>query len=239
MAQTDKATEIKKLKKELTDQFGEFIPDGSDPISLHKQWVMALFPPKTKETLAGTPTQEEPDNDLLFRALTMAKLSNIDVRSGLLYILDGKVIINIDGLVAIADQTGQYGGTCKVEYHFDDAKKVESVTVGIYKVIGDHVLTPEQVVYMDEYDTKEGLWMEAEEGGKKRSMLKKVGLAHAIRASFTVCAGLYIPEEIGHGRLTKDDAAKKSEMEADITKALKKNKKNGTPAIIKAAPKKV
>jgi hypothetical protein len=117
----------------------------------------------------------------------------------LLYIKDGKVIINIDGLVAIADQTGQYGGTCKVDYHFDDNKKVEYVTVGIYKIIGEHVLTPEQVVYMDEYDTGEGLWLDAKDGGKKRTMLKKVGLAHAIRASFTVCAGLYIPEEVGRG----------------------------------------
>lgn len=230
MAKTDAATAAKALKKELTDQFGEFIPDGTDPVTLHKQWVSALFPVKDENTMAGDPTREEPDNELLFQALTMAKLANIDVRSGLLYIKDGKVIINIDGLVAIADQTGQYGGTSKVDYHFDENKKVESVTVGIYKVIGEHVLTPEQVVYMDEYDTGEGLWLDAKEGGKKRSMLKKVGLAHAIRASFTVCAGLYIPEEIGKGtRKTKTD--QKSEMQTNIEKALAKNKKNGKSSI--------
>jgi hypothetical protein len=232
MADTTAATEAKKLKKELTDQFGEFIPDGTDPATLYKQWVSALFPVKDENTLAGDPTREEPDNELLFQALTMAKLANIDVRSGLLYIKDGKVIINIDGLVAIADQTGQYGGTSKVDYHFDENKKVESVTVGIYKVIGEHVLTPEQVVYMDEYDTGEGLWLDAKEGGKKRSMLKKVGLAHAIRASFTVCAGLYIPEEVGHGRKPKADAEKKkTEMQTNIEKALAKNRKKGKSSI--------
>lgn len=239
MAQTDAATKAKAEKKALTDQFGEFIPDGTDPVILYKQWVSALFPAKDENTLAGDPTREEPDNDLLFQALTMAKLSNIDIRSGLLYIKDGKVIINIDGLVAIADQTGQYGGTSKVDYHFDENKKVESVTVGIYKVIGEHVLTPEQVVYMDEYDTGEGLWLDAKDGGKKRSMLKKVGLAHAIRASFTVCAGLYIPEEIGHGRKIKDDSEKKkSVMHTNIEKALAKNKKNGKSSIETTKPKK-
>lgn len=239
MAQTDNATKAKAEKKALTDQFGEFIPDGTDPIQLYKQWVSALFPPKDENTIAGEPTQEEPNNDLLFRALTMAKLSNIDIRSGLLYIKDNKVIINIDGLVAIADQTGQYGGTNKVEYHFDENKKVESVTVGIYKIIGEHVLTPEQLVYMDEYDTGEGLWLDAKDGGKKRSMLKKVGLAHAIRASFTVCAGLYIPEEVGHGRKKKDDVKTVSDMEANIKKAVAKNRKAGTSAIEKTTAKKV
>lgn len=237
MAQTDAATKAKAQKKALTDQFGEFIPDGTDPINLYKQWVSALFPPKDENTLAGEPTRETPDDELLYQALTMAKLANIDVRSGLLYIKDGKVIINIDGLVAIADQTGQYGGTSKVQYHFDENKKVESVTVGIYKIISEHVLTPEQVVYMDEYDTGEGLWLDAKDGGKKRSMLKKVGLAHAIRASFTVCAGLYIPEEIGKGtRKTKDDV--KSDMQINIEKALAKNKKSGKSNIESITPKK-
>lgn len=224
MAQTDKATEAKKLKKELTDQFGDFIDDGVDPISIHKQWVAALF------------GDEAPDNELLFRALTVAKIANIDIRAGLIYISNGKVIINIDGLVAIADQTGKYGGTSKVEYQLDDKGAVESVRVGIYKVIGEHVLTPEQIVFMSEYDTGEGLW--ADEGGKKKTMLKKVGLAHAIRASFTICAGLYIPEEMDAKGKVKAGKTK-NDMEQDIEKALKKNKKNGTPAIIKAAPKKV
>ena len=239
MAKTDAATAARKLKKELTDKFGEFIPDGKDPESLYKQWVAALFPPKSEETLAGEPTREEPDDELLFQALTMAKLANIDIRSGLLWIKDGKVIIGIDGLVAIADQTGQYGGTSKVEYQLDDNKKVESVRVGIYKVIGEHVLTPEQIVYMEEYDTGDGLWSDVKDGGKKKTMLKKVGLAHAIRASFTVCAGLYIPEEVGRGRQTKEDAEKKkSAMESNIEKALAKQRKNGKSNIKETKAKK-
>lgn len=228
MAQTDAATEAKKRKKELTDKFGEFITDGTDPEQLYKQWVSALF---NKD--------EEPDDDILFRALTMAKLAGIDIRGGLLYINDGNVIINIDGLVAIADKTGQYGGTNKVEYHFDENKKVESVTVGIYKVIGEHVLTPEQIVYMDEYDTGTGLWAEAADGGKKKSMLKKVGLAHVIRASFTTCAGLYIPEEVDRSNAKKKAGKSPSEMEDQINKAVKKNRKNGTSAIEKTTAKAV
>ena len=182
MAKTDAATEAKKRKNELKSQFGEFIPEGSDPEQLYKQWVSALF---SKD--------EEPDDEILFRALTMAKLAGIDIRGGLLYIKDGNVIINIDGLVAIADKTGQYGGTSKVEYQYDENQKAKSVIVGIYKIIGEHVLTPEQIVMMDEYDTGDGLWADAKDGGKKLSMLKKVGLAHVIRASCTTCAGLYIP----------------------------------------------
>lgn len=235
---TTAATKAKQRKAELKAQFGEFIPDGQDAEKLYKQWVNAIFPAKSEETLAGDPTREEPDDELLFQALTMAKLANIDLRSGLLYIKEGKVIINIDGLVAIADQTGQYGGTSKVEYQYDDSKQVESVIVGIYKIIGDHVLTPEQMVFMEEYDTGEGLWQDAKDGGKKKTMLKKVGLAHAIRASFTVCAGLYIPEEVSKGtRKTKDDA--KDEMQSQIEKGLAANKKAGktnTKKLKKAKP---
>lgn len=240
MAKTDAATEAKKRKSEIKATFGEFIPDGTDPEQLYKQWVSALFPPKDENTIVGEPTRENPDDELLYQALTMAKLANIDIRSGLLYIKDGKVIINIDGLVAIADQTGQYGGTSKVEYQYDDKQQVESVRVGIYKIIGEHVLTPEQIVFMEEYNTGDGLWADVKDGGKQKTMLKKVGLAHAIRASFTVCAGLYIPEEIGRGRKTKADAeAKKSEMESNIEKALAKNRKNGKSSIEDIKPKKV
>lgn len=214
MADTNAATEAKKRKKELTDKFGDFIQDGTDPESIYKQWISALFA-----------KDETPDDDLLFRALTMAKLAHIDIRGGLLYINDGNVIINIDGLVAIADQTGQYGGTSKVEYQTDDNGKAISVRVGIYKVIGEHVLTPEQIVFMEEYDTGTGLWAEAKDGGKKKSMLKKVGLAHAIRASFTTCAGLYIPEEM-ESKKTKAKS-EPSQMESNIKKALANNRKKG------------
>jgi hypothetical protein len=215
MAKTDAATEAKKRKTELKSQFGEFIPEGNDPEQLYKQWVSALFG-----------KEETPDDDMLFRALTMAKLAGIDIRGGLLYIKDGNVIINIDGLVAIADKTGQYGGTSKVEYQYDENQKAKSVIVGIYKIIGEHVLTPEQIVMMDEYDTGDGLWADAKDGGKKLSMLKKVGLAHVIRASFTTCAGLYIPEEVS-GVAKKKVAKTQSEMETNITKALAKNRKKG------------
>lgn len=228
MAKTDAATEAKKRKAEIKSKFGEFIPDGTDPEHIYNQWVSALFG-----------KDEQPDDDILFRALTMAQLANIDIRGGLLYISDGNVIINIDGLVAIADKTGQYGGTSKVEYKMDAAgSKVESVTVGIYKVIGEHVLTPEQIVFMEEYDTGTGLWAEAKDGGKKKTMLKKVGLAHAIRASFTTCAGLYIPEEVD-GKKAKSVKKTQSEMETNIEKALAKNRKNGKSAIEKTKPKAV
>lgn len=226
MANTDAATEAKKRKTELKSKFGEFIPDGSDPEQLYKQWVSALFG-----------KDEEADDDMLFRALTMAKLAGIDIRGGLLYIKDGNVIINIDGLVAIADKTGQYGGTSKVEYQYDENQKAKSVIVGIYKIIGDHVLTPEQIVMMDEYDTGDGLWADAKDGGKKLSMLKKVGLAHVIRASFTTCAGLYIPEEVS-GVAKKKVAKTQSEMETNIEKALAKNRKKGQSNIETIKPKK-
>jgi hypothetical protein len=74
MAQTDAATKAKAEKKALTDKFGEFIPDGTDPVTLYKQWVSALFPPAGEDVLQGDPTREKPDDELLFQALTMAKL---------------------------------------------------------------------------------------------------------------------------------------------------------------------
>lgn len=227
MAKTDAATEAKAAKKAINDKFGEFIPDGSDPVKKHEQWVSVL-------SKGG----EKIDDETLLRALTIAKTAGIDILSGSIYIDGEDVIIGIDGLVDIADKTGKYGGTSKVEYEFGENKEVISCTVGIYKLLGDNVVEPEQVVYMDEYDTKTGMWAEAAEGGKKRTMIKKVALAHVIRASFSTSAGFYIPEEMD-GKKAKSVKKTQSEMESNIEKALAANRKKGKTEVKKITPKKV
>lgn len=216
MADTTAATKARKLRAELTKDFGSYLEKGADIEESYKQWCKSLF------------GNDEPNTETLLFALSQAKIAGIDLRvPGQMYIQDGNVIISIEGLVTIAEKTGQYGGTTRPEYEEADGKII-SCTIGIYKIIGEHVLTSEQTVYFEEYDTGEGMWKPAEEGGKPRTMIKKVALAHAIRASFSVCNGLYVPEEVEKKTKTEKTRAK---MEDNITKALAAHKKKGTSPV--------
>lgn len=222
MADTKAATEARKVKAELTKKFGAYVEAGEDIETAYKQWSKSLF------------GADEPDDEILMFALSQAKIAGIDLRvAGQMYVQDGNVITNIEGLVTIAEKTGQYGGTTRPEYE-EAGEKIISCTVGVFKIIGEHVLTSEQTVYFDEYDTGEGMWKPASEGGKPRTMIKKVALAHAIRASFSTCNGMYVPEEVAKKK--KDDgetprAKTRAKMETNIEKALKAHKKKGTSPV--------
>lgn len=156
------------------------------------------------------------------------------------------VITGIEGLVTIAENTGMYGGTTKPEYEFGtyadgepDYNKIISCTIGVHKIVQGVPVSSFQTVYFDEYDTGKNLWKRSDatkrkqiwkdnkpteqyedirDGGKPKTMIKKVALAHALRATFSACAGLNIPEEVDHrdaidGELVTPDA------EEAITKA--------------------
>lgn len=226
MADTKAATEARKVKAELTKKFGAYVESGADIEVSYKQWCKSLF------------GEDEPDDELLMFALSQAKIAGIDLRvAGQMYVQDGNVITNIEGLVTIAEKTGQYGGTTRPEYEEGktEADGIISCTIGVYKIIGDHVLTSEQTVYFEEYDTGEGMWRPASEGGKPRTMIKKVALAHAIRASFSTCNGMYVPEEVEKKKAAGgSEAAKKktrAKMETNIENALKAHKKKGTSPV--------
>lgn len=215
MADTEAATKARKLRAELTKNFGSYLEKGADIEESYKQWCKSLF------------GNDEPDTEILLFALSQAKIAGIDLRvPGQMYVQDNNVIISIEGLVTIAEKTGQYGGTTRPEYEESEGKII-SCTIGIYKIVGEHVLTSEQTVYFDEYDTGEGMWKPAPDG-KPRTMIKKVALAHAIRASFSVCNGLYVPEEVEKKTST---AKARDKMEDNITKALANHKKKGTSPV--------
>lgn len=217
---TTAATKTKQENARLRKLFGDHIPSGVDPQSIYNQWNNALF--GDRELKKGL----DKDEILLF-ALNQAKVAGIDLRvAGQMWINEeGKVIISIDGLVTIAEKTGKYGGTTRPEYEFgEDGKTIVSVTMGIYKLLGDHVVTSEQTVYFDEYNTGDGFWQPAPEG-KPKTMIKKVCHAHCLRASFSTCNGMYIPEEIAKD--VKPPKESKSDMEKRIESGLKNKKKKG------------
>ena len=223
MANTDKATEARKLKR----RFGEFMHKDENAEDFYNQIIKTLYP--DVEFKEGKPVGV--DDGLVHFALTQAKAAGIDLRvPGQMYILEKDqkqfVVIGINGLVAIAENTGNYGGTTKPQFEINKDSKLISCTIGIHKVVQGHVIVSEQEVDFKEYSTGEGFWNEQEpkedeEGGKPKTMIKKVALAHVLRASFSVCAGLYIKEELEKTVIINPDVVPPSVKE-DIQKAKTK-----------------
>lgn len=228
---TTAATEAKQENARLRKLFGDYIPAGTDPQAIYNQWCAALFGDRELKD------ESKKDETLLF-ALGQAKIAGIDLRvAGQMWINeDGKVITTIEGMVTIAEKTGKYGGTTRPEYEFgEDGKTIVSCTMGIHKLLGDHLVVSEQTVYFDEYDTKEGFWQDAPLG-KPKTMIKKVAHAHCLRASFSMCNGLYIAEEVAKD--VKPAKDQKSDMQSKIEAGLAKKKKAGKSNLkaIKAKP---
>lgn len=181
---TTEATKQRQRNAELKKKFGEFLKEGQDPEKLYGQWCKAIFGETT------------PDDALLHFALSQAKAAGIDPTvPRQIYVKDGKVIIAIEGLVTIAENTGNYGGTTRPEFEMsDDGNTIISCAIGVQKVVKGNVITSWQEVDFKEYATEDTFWKE-----KPKTMIKKVALAHALRAAFSACAGMYIAEEVAKG----------------------------------------
>lgn len=248
--QTAAATEARKkqaakkrAESQIMKRYGEFLPaNAPDPVQVYNLWKKSIF------------GDEPADDTIMYFIVAQAKAAGIDVRVpkqiyAIPYEVYNKatkqkekkwtVITGIEGLVTIAENTGQYGGTTKPEYEFGtdsegetDYNKIISCTVGVHKIVQGVPVTSFQTVYFDEYDTGKNLWKRSDatkrkqiwkdnkpteeyedirDGGKPKTMIKKVALAHALRATFSACAGLNIPEEVDHrdaidGELVTPDA---------------------------------
>lgn len=181
---TTNATETRKRNAELKKKFGEFIKEGQDPEKLYGQWSKAIF------------GDQQVDDALLHFALSQAKAAGIDPTvPRQIYVKDGKVIIAIEGLVTIAENTGNYGGTTRPEFEMSaDGNTIINCAIGVQKVVKGNVITSWQEVDFTEYATDDTFWKD-----KPKTMIKKVALAHALRAAFSACAGMYIAEEVAKG----------------------------------------
>lgn len=198
----EKALQVREQKKVIRSRYGDFIPKGGDPIKMYRQWKASIFA-----------QPEDADDEVMFFVLSQAKAAGIDPtvpkqiyalpfntknqKTGQ-YEKKYNIVIGIEGMVTIADNTGQYGGTTRPEYVFakladgtDDIDNPVSCTIGVHKIVQGVVSTSEQTVYFREYTTGKNLWV-----SKPLTMLKKVAHAHAIRAAFSACKGLNIAEEL-------------------------------------------
>lgn len=177
-------------------KFGEFLPNADvDPTKIYLQWKQSIF------------GDQEADDSVMYFVLSQAKAAGIDPRiPRQIYAVGFKnrhtgktkytVIIGIEGLVTIAENTGQYGGTTKPEFEYDEQGNLKSCTVGVHKVVKGVPVVSYQTVEFDEYYApvkggKDTLWK-----SKPKTMLKKVAHAHALRATFSACAGMYVEEEM-------------------------------------------
>lgn len=231
-----KAVALREQKKVIRTRFGDYLPKGENPISIYRQWKASIF--------AADP--DKVDDQVMLFVLGQAKAAGIDPRvPKQIYALPfntkvkdqyGKdtgewavkfnIVIGIEGMVTIAENTGQYGGTTRPEYEFEldangnpDRNKPISCTIGVHKVVQGVLVTSEQTVYFNEYTTGKNLW-----SSKPLTMLKKVAHAHALRAAFSAVKGLNIAEEVERDDVIDVDASgnvTQTHSSADIQKAVR------------------
>lgn len=200
-----KAAAVREQKKVIRSRYGEFIPKGADPIKMYRQWKASIFA-----------DPEKADDEVMAFVLAQANAAGIDPTiPKQIYALpfntkvkdkDGRehweikhnIVIGIEGMVTIAENTGQYGGTTRPEYKFsldengnENTDDPISCTIGVHKIVQGVLVTSEQTVYFKEYTTGKNLWT-----SKPLTMIKKVAHAHAIRAAFSAVKGLNIVEEL-------------------------------------------
>lgn len=226
MADTSRATEARKAKalarREESEQaekrtqaeldvikrYGEFLPGNSvDPVGVYKLWQKSIF--------AELPDGIKPDDTIMYFVVSQARAAGIDPRvPRQIYALPYKnhktgtvkwtVVIGVEGMVTIAERTGQFGGFTKPEFEFGEKKTQDdfgaidrddiiSCTIGAQKIVQGIVTTSYATVYFKEYDTGKNLWL-----SKPKTMLAKVAKVQALRQTFSACAGLYIAEEIAN-----------------------------------------
>lgn len=219
-------------KRVIRDRFGEYLPKKADPIKMYRLWKGSIFPDPDKAS-----------DDVMLFVLAQAKAAGIDptvpkqiyalpfntkvkdAQGKETWVTKFNIVVGIEGMVTIAENTGQYGGTTRPEYEFEqladgrpDYSRIISCTIGVHKVVQGILTTSEQTVYFDEYTTGKNLWV-----SKPKTMIKKVAHAHALRASFSALKGLSITEEIERGDVIDMDAGGnivKTESTSDIQKAV-------------------
>lgn len=228
-----RAVALREQKKVIRDRFGAYLPKKADPVKMYRLWKGSIFADPDKAD----------DNVMLF-VLQQAQAAGIDPTiPKQIYALpfntkvkdaDGKeswvvkhnIVIGIEGMVTIAENTGQYGGTTRPEYTFavDQNGKEQldapiSCTIGVHKIVKGVQVLSEQTVYFNEYTTGKNLWV-----SKPLTMLKKVAHAHAIRSAFSACKGLSIAEELDQSDVIDIDSRGniiETNSTADLQKAVK------------------
>lgn len=194
MADTSKATEARKAnalarrkaseeigkrteaEMSIIKRYGEFLPSNAvDPVGVYKMWKKSIF--------AELPDGIEADDTIMYFVVSQARAAGIDPRvPNQIYAIPYKnnktgvvkwtVIVGMQGMVTIAENTGQFGGFTKPEYEFGvkvdkenpdsfgepDYDKIISCTVGAQKVVQGIVTTSYATVYFDEYTTDKNLW---------------------------------------------------------------------------------
>lgn len=228
-----KAAAKREQKKVIRDRFGSYLPKRADPIQMYRLWKGSIFPDPDKAS-----------DDVMLFVLQQAKAAGIDptvpkqiyalpfntkvkdAQGNESWVTKFNIVIGIEGMVTIAENTGQYGGTTKPQYEFavDQNGKEQldapiSCTIGVHKVVQGVLVTSEQTVYFNEYTTGKNLWV-----SKPLTMLKKVAHAHAIRAAFSACKGLNIAEELERDDVIDMDSAGnviKTNSTGDLQKAVK------------------
>lgn len=143
-----------------------------------------------------------PDN--VFAAMIdIARRRNLDPLARQIAVIrfgsNWQMITTIDGYRAIAEQTGQYGGSDAPVFTYEEPPRTrnnrtlpESCTVTVHKVVNGMVLPFSATVFMDEYDTGRNNW-----NTMPRTMIAKVAESHALRKAFpAVMSGLYTREEM-------------------------------------------
>lgn len=120
----------------------------------------------------------------------------------------------IDGLRAIAEQTGNYAGSDDAIFEHNDARHPIKATVTVWKFVKGIRCPFTTSARWDEYVPQEDwMWRKMPHG-----QLEKCAEAKALRKAFPNLAGMYVPEEMEHGSADIDhNAVSASRKEAEST----------------------
>lgn len=136
------------------------------------------------------------------------------------------IITGIDGLRSIAEKTGRYGGSSKVEYEYDlsttgaptNSKKLIGASIKVYKVMspGFLVETEASVIWSEYYDDRSPMHK-----AMPHVMAGKIAEALALRKAFPNCGQVYIEEEMQKIDQPTRPAVDAAAIAARVDQALK------------------
>lgn len=107
---------------------------------------------------------------------------------------------SIAGLKVVAERTGQFAGTDRIEYEYDDDGGLIAAHSTVYRMVQGMRCAFTGSAHWDEYDKKTHTWKT-----KGLLMLGKCAKAAGLRDGFAELGALYIPEEMDGDSMAVDN----------------------------------
>lgn len=198
-------------EKDLVSILAELAPTGVDGRALVKLIKSQMLASK----------KSEPSNEELMYFMTVCNQSGLNPMRNEIYGIyrGGKLTIqsSIDGLRAVAERSGKFGGSDEPEFKYGENGELVSATVTVKKIV-EGVVVP---------TTRTALWTEYYGGVTSNPIVKKMPTvmlakcaeAQALRAAFPNTGQIYTEEEMIQAETITPAKADSKDVKAEIEKA--------------------